>query len=77
MSFGRSTCGKASFPSADRDWLPEGHRWGLRDGEQSRMGVTECQGEFQCSFDLFLRLEMERKYMPFIPPMLKPPALRI
>ena len=71
MSFGRSTCGKASFPSAQElvTWRTQmgTKRWGTKQN-----GVTECQGGVSRSFDLFLRLEMERKYMHFIPPMLKP-----
>ena len=42
-------------------------RWRTRQN-----GVTECQRGVSPTFDLFLRLEVERKHMPFIPPMLKP-----
>ena len=48
-------------------------RWGTKQS-----GVTECQGGVSTSFDLFLRLEMERKIHAFHSSHAKtPPALRI
>ena len=63
--------GKLDFPP-HRDWLPEGYRWGLRGGEQSRVELQSVKGEFQLLLTYFWGWKWRGKYMPFIPPMLKP-----